>query len=206
MARPRLAGWPLPVLPRPRPAGPAHPGTDAGRAKAKGRLESPSSLGRPLSDSEPRRPSGLRSLEAAPGVAHSGSSSGFLSRSHGPYAGKGCSLRENDPKKPVGPGTRLSRTEKKQGKWRPTGERNRYKSRSTNSEGKWRPTGERASSASTRARRPSNPAARAAATAGSRTSLASCKPRRAGAARKRRMARVPDVQASLHGGDADGAG
>jgi len=43
---------------------------------------------------------------------------------------------------------------------------------------KWRPTGERASSASTRARRPSNPAARAAATAGWRTSPASCEPRR----------------------------
>jgi hypothetical protein len=41
-----------------------------------------------------------------------------------------------------------------------------------------RPTGERASSASTRARRPSNQAARAAATAGWRTSPASCEPRR----------------------------
>ncbi len=43
---------------------------------------------------------------------------------------------------------------------------------------KWRLTGVRASSASIRARRPSNPAARAAATAGSRTSPASCELRR----------------------------
>ena len=58
-----------------------------------------------------------------------------------------------------------------------------------NLKGEWRPTGERASSASTRARRPSNSAACAVATAGSesRTSPASCGPRR------RRSRRIEEV-------------